>query len=359
MSESRTVAVYFVASPLQYLAARRIAQQHETGARQVLVWYKPGLKSVVDGAEWDACSYMPWPRWEPLPGTFGRHRRLRANIDLIAGLVGTCDKLVLHSAVFDTEAINYFLRALPARSGAREVHARILPDGLISTRRYPLSPVKRALQYLRKLRRLFASELDYQCFGGDRIGSDAVFCDRIYVLPGLPHEYPAAKVVELPPLVDVMQTTEAAAPGQAKRALVIGQPLVGAGLLAGHDLPVVTAQIREWLAQQGITDIEYKAHPKDPRHELRHPDYRLIDPPGALEMHLASTRYDAVVGVRSSALLFARQIYPASTDVVAFGWDRVRFKSEAERSDMGKVFLTCGVSIFERDGSSASTLTEA
>jgi len=48
---TRTVALYFVASPLQYLAARQIAQRHETGARQVLVWYKQGLKSIVQAHE--------------------------------------------------------------------------------------------------------------------------------------------------------------------------------------------------------------------------------------------------------------------------------------------------------------------
>jgi len=343
MSESKTVAVYFVASPLQYLAARRIAEQFEPGARQVLVWYKPGLKSVINVAEWDACSYMPWPRWEPLPGAFGRHRRLRANIRLVAALVGTCDKLVMHSAVFDTEAINYFLRALPAASGASEVHARILPDGLISIRRYPLSLAKRVLQRIRKLRRLFSPELDYQCFSGDRIGSDAAFCDRIYVLPGLPHEYPATKACELPTLVDIKPSSQTGVRGQNRRALVIGQPLVDTGLLARQDLATVTARIREWLARHDISVIDYKAHPKDAGHELRHPDYRLIDPAGALESYLASTHYDAVIGVRSSALLFARQIYPQSVDVVAFGWDRVRFKSEAELNDMKKTFLMCGV----------------
>lgn len=346
MPESRTVAVYFVASPLQYLAAKRIAEQLEHGARQVLVWYKPGLKSVIDAADWDACSYMPWPRWEPLPGRFGRHRRLRANIALVAGLVGKCEKLVLHSAVFDTEAINYFLHALPAACGARELQARILPDGLISTRRYPLSLVKRVLQRTRKLRALFAPELRYRCFSGDRIGSDAAFCDRIYVLPGLPHEYPMTKVYELPSLVEIKPATATDAPGKKRRALVIGQPLTDTGLLAARELASVTAQIRAWLVQHDITEIDYKAHPKDAGHELHHPDYRLIDPTSALESYLASTHYDAVLGVRSSALLFARQIYPQSVEVVAFGWNSVRFKSESERSDMKKTFLMCGVEIY-------------
>ena len=240
------VAVYFVASPLQYLAARRIAENFEAGARQVLVWYKPGVTPIVREADWDAAGYMPWPRWEPLPGPFGRHRRLRDNIRRVAALVGPCDSLHIHSAVFDTEAINYFLRALPKACGAREMRARILPDGIISIRRYPLAPAKRLAQYARKLRRLVAPELDYWCFGGDRIGSDAPFCDRIYVIAGLPHEYPADKVVVLPPLV-TPRAGAAAGAASERTALVIGQPLVGAGLMKPADRDAVSDEIRACL----------------------------------------------------------------------------------------------------------------
>lgn len=344
MSSYQKVAVYFVASPLQYLTARRIAEQFEPGARQILIWYKPGLKSIVQAEEWDACSYMPWPRLEPLPGLFGRHRRLRANVRLVADLVGKCDTLVMHSAVFDTEAINYFLHALPAASGARHVHARILPDGIISIRRYPLSVAKRLFQHIRKLRRLFARELNYTSFSGDRIGSDAGFCDRIYVLPNLPHEYPHEKTCVLPPLVDVKPDV-AGKPmaGKAPRALVIGQPLTATGLLSRQDMEAMISAMRDWLALNGITEIDYKAHPKDPAHELRHTDYRVVDPACALESYMASVHYDVVLGVRSSALLFARQIYPPSVKVIAFGWNKVRFKSQEERNDMQKAFSDCGI----------------
>ncbi len=339
---SGRVALYFVASPLQYLAARRIAEHFEAGARQVLVWYKPGVTPIVREAEWDAAGYMPWPRWEPLPGPFGRHRRLRDNIRRVAALVGPCDSLHIHSAVFDTEAINYFLRALPQACGAREMRARILPDGIISIRRYPLPPVKRLAQYARKLRRLIAPELDYWCFGGDRIGSDAPFCDRIYVIAGLPHEYPADKVVVLPPLVTPRVGAETGAVAE-RSALVIGQPLVGAGLMKPADRDAVSEEIRAWLASLGIRRVLYKGHPKDPEQELKHPDYATLSLDEPLEVHLANTPYDAVVGVRSSALLFARQTSPASTRVVAFGWDRVRFKSDEERRDMQTAFDRCGV----------------
>lgn len=340
------VAVYFVASPLQYLAARRIAENFEAGARQVLVWYKPGVTPIVREADWDAAGYMPWPRWEPLPGPFGRHRRLRDNIRRVAALVGPCDSLHIHSAVFDTEAINYFLRALPKACGAREMRARILPDGIISIRRYPLAPAKRLAQYARKLRRLVAPELDYWCFGGDRIGSDAPFCDRIYVIAGLPHEYPADKVVVLPPLV-TPRAGAAAGAASERTALVIGQPLVGAGLMKPADRDAVSDEIRAWLAALGIRRIIYKGHPKDPEQELKQPDYETLSLDEPLEVHLANTPYDAVVGVRSSALLFARQTSPASTRVVAFGWRRVRFKSDDERRQMGEAFRSTGAVLNE------------
>lgn len=328
-------AVYFVASPLQYLAARRIAGLAPAGTRQVLVWYKDAATRVVRKEDWDAAAYMPWPRWKPLPGPFGTLRRLRQNIRDVALLVGPCEALLIHSAVFDTETINYFLRALPRACGARSMHARILPDGIISIRRYPLPWWKRLAQCGRKLRRLIAPELDYWCFSGDRIGSDAPFCDRIYVLPSLPHEYPEAKVEVLPPLVDSAARADPDAP---RRALVIGQPLVGAGLMDATDRDAVSAEIHAWLMRHHAMQIYYKAHPKDAAHEMCEPDYQLLRIDEPLESHMSHCRYDLVVGVRSSALLFARQIYGPGAIIAALGLERVHFKNADERRSMLALF---------------------
>lgn len=336
-----TTCVYFVASPLQLLAARQIARTVEAGSRQVLVWYQPGVGPQVHDEDWDASSYMPWPRWKPLPGWFGRHRRLLSNIDLVAHLIGRCDTLHLHSAVFDTEAINYFLRALPARCGARVVHGRILPDGLISIRRYPLSALRRVSLWSRKLRRLVSPELNYWPFSGDRIGSDAPFCDRIYVLSGWPHEYDRAKVMELAPLYE--RTVADADATTSSRALVIGQPLVGAGLMDAADREAVAQQIEQWLLSRGIQQIDYKGHPKDPQRELNRPGYRTLELDEPIESWLGRTPYRAVVGVRSTALLFARQLCAPQTEVVAFGWEQTHFKSAQERADMRSMFDRFGV----------------
>jgi hypothetical protein len=334
-------AVYFVASPLQYLAARLIAERFERGSRQVLVWYKRAVGPVVRAQDWDASGYMPWPRFEPLPGPFGAHRRLLENIRQVAALTGPCETLHLHSAVFDTEAINYFLRALPRACNARMMHARILPDGLISIRRFPLTPLKRLLQHARKLRRLVSPPLDYWTFGGDRIGSDAPFCDRIYVLPRLPHEYPPAKVVVLPSLVDSARHEQGSV--RPRRALVIGQPLVGFKLMTPGDCARVADDIQAWLTGQGIERVDYKAHPKDANQDLLRPGYHVLKLAEPVETYMSREPYEAVAGVRSTALLFARQVYGEETPVVAFGWDRVRFKSDAEREDMRNAFLQCGV----------------
>lgn len=334
-------AVYFVASPLQLLAARQIAATHEAGSRQVLVWYKPGLAKLVRSDEWDACHYLAWPRWEPLPGPFGGLRRLRRNLREVAGVVGPCNTVVLHSAVFDTEAINYFLHDLPRRCGASQRLAHILPDGLISIRRYPLSVAKRGAQWLRKLRRLVAPELNYTPFAGDRIGSDAAFCDRIYVLAGLPHAYPQAKVEVLAPLAGAARTGTGKPSG---RALVIDQQLVGAGLLDEGEAVRIGDGIAAWLAARGLHEVLYKPHPKDRRQDLRRPGYLDVETDQPLEAWLPGQAFDAIVGVRSSALLFARQIHdPARTEVRAFGWSALRFKSDAERTDMETVFRDLGV----------------
>ncbi|MFZ5465948.1 MAG: polysialyltransferase family glycosyltransferase [Pseudomonadota bacterium] len=324
------VAIYFVASPLQYLAARQIAERFEPEARQILVYYKHGVAPVVRAEDWDAVAYMPWPRFEPLPGPFGRLRRLRKNLRDIADLIGNVDEIHLHSAVFDTEAINYFVRGLPRLTGATTLRARILPDGLINIRRYPLTRPKRLAQCLRKLRRLIAPELDYTCFSGDRIGSDAPFVDRIYTLPLIPHQYPPGKVAELPPLVERSPDMDI----DNRRALVVGQPLSGAGLMSEAQVEAVGREIEAWLKVHGIEEVHYKAHPKDPRRELLRPSYEILDLDEPLESYMAGHAYAHVLGVRSTVLFLAREIYGPETSIIAFGLDRVRFKSAEERRDM-------------------------
>ena len=333
----RTVALFFVASPLHYLAARVVARHFEAGSRCIVVPYRPGARQFVREADWDAVAYAPWPRFDPLPGPLGRHRRLLANIRDVAAVVGPCDTLLIHSPVFDTEAINYFLRALPRRCGAGTMHARILPDGLMNVARHPLNPVRRAAQYLRKLRRLISPQLDYWCFGGDRIGSEAPFVDRIYTLAGFPHDYPPEKVVSLPPLAG----GEGGATSDT--ALIVGQPLVSIGALTQAEHDAICARIVDWLKARGIERVMYKAHPRDHAHEMRVPGAELLEITEPLESHMAAHPYRAVIGINSTALYLARQIYGPEVPVVSFGNDKVHFKNPDQRETAIRLMNSLGI----------------
>ena len=335
-------AVYFVASPLHYLAARRVSLDHEAGARQVLVCYRPALASMIRREDWDAVVLMPWPRFDPLPGPFGRLRRTLANLRVIAEAVGPVDELHLHSPVYDTEAINYFLRALPRLTGAKVLRARILPDGLLNLARHPLNAARRLAQRLRGLRRLASPLLQYTPFGGDRIGSDASFVDRIYVLDGFPHPYDPAKAKVLAPLV---QRPAGAAP-PARRALVVGQPLVGVGLLDEAECRRVAEGIDAGLAQQGVDEVHYKAHPRESgKGELDRPRYRRLTIDEPLESWLAREPYSVIAGCCSTALYTARQIGGSGTCIAAFGVDQVRFKNSDARDNALRLMQQLGIEL--------------
>lgn len=333
----RPVALFFIASPLHYLVALSVAQHFEAGSRCIAVPYRPGARRFIHAEDWDGVVYAPWPRFAPLPGAFGRHRRLLANLHDVAALVGPCETLHIHSPVFDTEAINYFLRGLPRLCGATTMHARILPDGLMNVARHPLGVARRLAQWVRKLRRLVSPELDYWCFGGDRIGSEAPFVDRIYTLAGFPHDYPPARVVSLPPLAGEKGG------GSGDAALIVGQPLVGIGALTQADHDAIRQQIGDWLQARGISRVMYKAHPRDHVHEIRVSGAELLEIDEALESHLAAHPYVAVLGINSTALYLARQIYGAAVPVVSFGNDKVRFKSPEQRETAIRLMDSLGI----------------
>ena len=101
---SRPTSLFFVASPLHYLVARTVARHFEADSRCILVCYRDKVGKLVHGADWDHVIYAPWPRFDPLPGRFGSHRRLLDNLRKVAAVVGRVEEVRLHSPVFDTEA---------------------------------------------------------------------------------------------------------------------------------------------------------------------------------------------------------------------------------------------------------------
>jgi Alpha-2,8-polysialyltransferase (POLYST) len=326
MDAKQSVAVYFVASPLNYLAARRVMLDHEAGARQVLVCYRPALRPMVDSSDWDAVVHMPWPRFDPLPGILGRMRRTLDNLRLVAAAVGPCLEIHLHSPVFDTEAVNYFISALPKLTAAPCVRVRILPDGVNSLRRQPLRLSGQLAMQLRRLRGLVSPLLKYTAFSGDRTGADADFVDRIYVLHGFEHEYESAKVVTLGPLISAGDPVSGPGAPAERRALVLGQPLLGHRQITESQRQQISSAIASWLSDNRIDQVFYKAHPRESGDgDFWSDHYHRLEIQEALESHFSHTSYDVVIGVCSTALFTARQIQGDACHVVAVGVDLVQF----------------------------------
>lgn len=337
-SKPNIVNLFLIYSPLHYLSAELVAGQFEKGAENYLFYLKAQFKEMVDPARWTAVEFLPWPRFYPERGMLGRMRRADKNVRMVARVCSGATEIRLHTPVIDTEAVNYFINHLRSTFPGARFTVRLIPDGLLNIQRHPLGRLKEALQYCKKARRLLCPTLNYYTFRGDRIGSDTKIVDRIYVLPGLPHEYDRTKTVEIS-----LQQAGTAGEEAPKRALVLGQPLTSNKLITAEDSSAVTLAIRNFIDACGIQDVLYKAHPRDRIGEFSHPDYRKLVISKPLESYLAATSFDLVIGVYSAALVTARLILPKSCRVVAYGSDVVKYKSDRDRENIQSTLAKLGV----------------
>lgn len=337
------VSLYFVASPLHYLCASSIAKGFENSSRNILVYYKKsGLEKIIDKNEWESVVYMPHPRKEPLEGVLGKTKRISQNLELVCSKVGFANEICVHSSEYDTEAINYFISYIQKKFGKERASFRILPDGILNLSIHPQPIYKKAATLLKIFRRFFDKKLRFTVFKGDRIGSQAPFVDRIYILNGFSHKYDKEKSVELPPLCLFVDGDTAA---RTKKALIIGQYLLDKGELSKESLDEISDSLKSWLDGQDIQEIHYRGHPRDAQRELFREGYLEPHIEEVLESYMSKNRYDIVVSVFSTALVTARQIYPKSTRVVSFGLKKVNFKDTKRRDDILALFEKLGVEI--------------
>lgn len=339
---SRRLNLFMVYSPLHCLCADQIARHFCQGERNFLFYLKQGYSDFVDQSLWEVIEYLPWPRFNPAPGLFGRSRRTLINLNRVADLCQGAEVIRLHATVIDTEAVNYHINFLRHRFSQAQFSVRLFPDGLLNVCRHPLGQLKEHLQYLRLARMLFSPSLHYHCLKGDRTGSDDPLVDRIYLLPGATHDYETAKVALLPPfsMNDNQQTKE-------RTALVIGQPLVSFRRMTAEDMQTVTLGIKQYLELQGIVRIVYKPHPRDNQYELGHAEYELLKIDRTLEQHFAEKSYSIVISVCSTALLTGRMILMPECRVIAYGLDRVLFRGKKERNSVIGAFKALGVELLE------------
>jgi hypothetical protein len=275
----------------------------------------------------------------------GRLRRTLENVERIAVVCAGSDEIRLHVPVIDNEAMNYHIRALQRRYPFAVFSVRLIPDGVLNIQRHPLTPVQKASQYLRKFRRLLCADLDYYLYRGDQTGADAPIVDKIYTLAGLPHEYDPAKVESFS-----LFSGEGGPGGTPFRnqALVVGLWVRGSGPSPSREIKELGLGIRRFLQKAGITEIHYKAHPRDRHRQLYHPDYQAIEPDEPLEKYLLKNPYRMVIGVNSTTLLLTKLIFQHRIRVVSYGLDYlIHSRMKAGDEKLKTIMMKLGIELMD------------
>ena len=305
----------------------------------ILICYKPKLQEMVSDPIWDETLYMPWPRYEPLPGFFGVSKRLLSNINLVGKTIGKSPNIYCFSATYDNEAVNYFIKFF--KKNSINCSFSLIPDGALNLIRYPQSLMSRILKILRMFRMLYSRKIRYTYYSGDRLGADADFVESIYVIPGLKTEYHEKKVIQLKPFF----STKITKTKQEKRALIIGQPLTGYKLIDRQRLMEISREIRDWLLAHNIEEVFYKAHPKDKEENLFEEGYKLLPEKVLVENFLSINYFDYVIGVHSSVLIFAKQLYGNQAEVISFGLNKLKFKNQSLKIKLYNLYQELGIII--------------
>lgn len=339
-----TLCLYFASTPFHYLAACAVKATYYATAEHHLLYTRKEvfhtLGSIPTAPPWDAISYYPWPRLDPLPGRFGRHRRLLANLDqLLLWAEGHTNILVLADQIV-SEPVNFSINAL--RKQGLTVHVQLIPDGYMNFHRVTIPRLELLGQFSRKLRRLSSARLSYTRITGDRTGIDHPSVEYIHLFERTPHEYPAEKVRFLPPMDSLFPSAPAKL---LERVLIIGHAKRFDPELAR----CYATGMQNLLAELGVSadQVDYKGHPKCPHDDFWDERYREINPPEVLELYLLRHRYQAVIAIISSTLFNIRLSQGAAQRCIALGPNRLDYHQDGGYASARVTLDALGIEVIE------------
>lgn len=273
-------------------------------------------------------------------GLWKKPRSLRQQVNTIVVAAHGASTVHYHCANLKTPLLNYPIAALRHALPAATVTVNILTDGTSNFKRRTLSD--KALRKLQKIAQRpvpFLLGLRFTLFNRERFGIDADTVRHIYLLPGAPHEYDAAKVKAVP-MVDLGLTPATA--DHALRALVIGEKLTERGWLTTDDEQRIAAQVAALIQHAGITQIDYVPHPTATQCDLWQEHYTRVDTRDPIELRMMQHRYTLVCGIASTALFTARLLQPHGARTVSVGLDCVTGRN-ALADTIGQAFRGMGV----------------
>ena len=107
----------------------------------------------------------------------------------------------------------------------------------------------------------------------------------------------------------------------------------------------ISSEIREWSFTHDIDEVFYKPHPKDKEENLFEEGYKLLSGEVLIENFLSNNYFDYVIGVHSSVLIFAKQLYGNQTEVISFGLDKLKFKNQSLKIKLYNLYNELGIII--------------
>jgi len=332
--KAKKEALFFIASPLHLICAEAIVSTLRTETTCRLFYLKPDLESIIKHKNWSSVDYLPWPRHFPLPGLFGRYRRIIENAKTVENKCKEATDISLYMPVIDSEAYNYNICISRQILHGRDPDVNLIPDGLLNIKRHSQGKTREYSKYFRKLRKIFTPWLDYYIYKGDRTGADASIVKKIYTLPNTPHEYDTNKAHEISFPKEQQNTLLS----NTNKALIIGQPLTSYNILTKDNLNYLTEALNNFLIGNDITETDYKAHPRDKINELYTPNYNKISPDEPLETYLIKNPYKIIISIYSTALFLSRILSSTNSRCVSFGIDLVDLTSNEEKTELINLF---------------------
>ena len=323
--------------------SKSISNNIDFNRKKILISQKKEIFTMLNNKDWDNIIYMPWPRYDPLPGFFGVARRLNSNYELINNLTDNCISVNFYSSSYGNEVVNYFINLASTKFTKNQYTFNLIPDGFLNVVKHPITITNLFLGKFKFFRRFFNKQLRYTFFKSDRLGAGEKFLDKIYVLDGLNNEYNREITAIVPSFNNKVNIIKKS--NQNRNALVIGQPLIGFKLMNKNQVQEISNEIENWLLSNKIDKVFYKSHPKDKNYTLCKQSYSIIGSNIFIEEHLMNVYYNFVIGVHSSVLLFAKQIYLNECEVLSFGWKYLRFKNLNLKKNLNQTFDNLNIKI--------------
>jgi hypothetical protein len=336
---ARILNLYIVESRFQALVALMVARSQPEHEHRLFYF----LESIGDFTRQFPFVESVFLGHRLRKGLWKKPRSLRRMVNTVVdvALQGEPPTTVhYHCANLKTPLLNYPLHALKQALPNALLTVNILTDGTSNFKRRHLS--EKAQRKLRKIAQRpipLLLGLRFTLFNRERFGIDADIIDKIYLLPGAPHQYDLSKVVDMP-IVDL--GLPAAHANDETRALVIGEKLTERNWLAPEDEQRIALQLAELIAATGITHIDYVPHPTATHLDLWQDHYTRVDTKDPIELRIMQHRYPLICGIASTALFTARLLQPADGRTISAGLQCVTGRN-ALASTIGQAFNGMGV----------------